>query len=626
MERDYEGAMMKFKECEERSNEILAVSLHYERNFYSGMAFVNLYKNTKNEMFRDLAEEKLKKLEKISINSPNYLYPRYLILKYALESIQENVDKFKFLSSFDNAITLAESNDLPVVVAVGSEFLLQFLIENSIPKSICSIYFEKAQSQWMMVDSKTMVKKLQMEYPSFYSPKFQHYQTKTITENEEVKNLIKATQSVFLELKIESMVIRTLEILADYINCEKSLIFINQNDNLYLVGACENKCTYLVNKLASECENMFSSELMDKVQQSKDVLILDSFSESNSKAPFSSKNSNSVYIYPLVNGDKFFGSFYLQNNSNGIFDEKKTFMIEQIVSQFMISFQNILFFEDLKKSYERFLPREFLTHLGVEDITRIKKGDSVTKKVSILFTDIREFTKLAESDSEDSFSLINEIFTQLTPLVAKNKGFIDKFLGDCIMAIFPHEADDAVKCGFDLIKSLSSYNATKRVNKSKIEIGIGVNYGTCRIGMIGDDHRLDATVISDIVNTASRVESFTKTLGVKFLVTHEVMKNLKNEYHHRSVGKYLLKGKDVPVEIFEMLPPISRIDLKIYNEAMKCFNMKDFIKSRDLFSQLKDDAVSQYLSNVCELCQKRNFEDDWNGEIRIDKDGIPDEQ
>jgi class 3 adenylate cyclase len=623
---DYKEALNKFEESEYRSKETLGVPLYYERNFYLVLTLVKIFKETKNEKFRDSAEKNLKKMEKVSQNSPNYLYPKYLILKCALDSIQEKVDKFEWLSSFDKAITFAESSSLPFAAAVGSEFLLELLIENFIPMSICSIYFEKAQSQWNAVDAKLMVKQLKKKYPSLNPQNLQKYPIKTITENDEVRNLIKATQTVFLELRKESMVMKTLEILVEYIGCEKSLIFMNQHEDLYLLGACVNKQSYLMNKPASECENMFSSELMDYVQISKEFLILDSISENKSKAPFASENVDSVYIYPMMNGDKFFGAFYFQNSSNGFFDEQKIFMLEHIASQFIISNQNILFFEDLKKSYERFIPKEFLIHLGEEDITRIKKGDSVTKKVSILFTDIREFTKLAESDSEESFSLINEIFTHLTPLVSKNNGFIDKFLGDCIMAIFPHEADDAVKCGFDLIKSMKIYNSTKRINKSKIEIGIGIHYGTCRIGMIGDDNRLDATVISDIVNTASRVESFTKTLGVKFLVTLEVLNNLKNEFPYRSIGKYLLKGKDVPVEIFEMLSPNSTLDLNTFNEAMKCFNNKEFSKSRNLFLKLKDDVASLYLSHICEVCQERKLEDDWNGEIRIDKNGIPDEQ
>jgi class 3 adenylate cyclase len=290
-----------------------------------------------------------------------------------------------------------------------------------------------------------------------------------------------------------------------------------------------------------------------------------------------------------------------------------------------ISYENAKLYDDMNSlnlSYERFLPKEFLKQLGKGDVRNIKKGDAATKKICVLFSDIRSFTDLTEKmNPEESFSFVNEILSYLAPIITKNNGFIDKFFGDCIMALFPYEVDDSVKCGFEMLSALKVYNKECREGLEPVRIGVGIHYGDVMLGTIGAEERIDATVISDTVNTASRVESLTKTLGATFVVTEDILQNVKNIYNHRYIGKYLLKGKEIPMALFNMLEESnSSIHVEEFTKGIQLFESSKFEAAEAIFDSLQD-KTSKYLKQVAHTYKNYTFSDSWSGEIKIDKDG-----
>jgi class 3 adenylate cyclase len=276
----------------------------------------------------------------------------------------------------------------------------------------------------------------------------------------------------------------------------------------------------------------------------------------------------------------------------------------------------------LNISYKRFLPEEFLKLLGKGDIQKVKKGDAISKNISVLFSDIRNFTSLTENmNPEESFSFINQILEYLTPIISKNNGFVDKFVGDCIMALFPHNVDDSIKCGYEMLNVLKIYNAECRSNTFPVEIGIGIHFGNVMIGTIGTENRMDSTVISDAVNTASRVESLTKSLGATFIVTEDLISQSKQNFKKIPIGKFLLKGKKLPMSLYQMLDPESTIDMNLFENGIHLFNSKQFEKAELLFESSKEN-IAKYLKNVSGYYKNFIFDDNWSGEIKIDKDGV----
>lgn len=211
----------------------------------------------------------------------------------------------------------------------------------------------------------------------------------------------------------------------------------------------------------------------------------------------------------------------------------------------------------LVKAYDKFIPHQILTFLDKQDITDVKIGDQVEKKISILFADIRSFTSISELLSpQDNFNFINAYLGQMEPIINDHHGIIDKFIGDAIMAIFPDSANDAVNCAIAMHKQLENFNVDQiRKGIAPINIGIGINTGLSMLGTVGGQSRMNFTVISDAVNLAARLESTTKNYGVKILISEHTYNNLDDlhsSYNVRFIDRIIVKGKKQPQSIYEV--------------------------------------------------------------------------
>ena len=207
--------------------------------------------------------------------------------------------------------------------------------------------------------------------------------------------------------------------------------------------------------------------------------------------------------------------------------------------------------KQLTSAYQRFVPEEILSTLGKGSILELNLGDQIEQNMSILFSDIREFTATSEKLSpEQNFKFINDYLEIMVPIVRKNNGFVDKFIGDAIMAIFPGNADDAIHCALEMQAAIPEVNTkiSKYLDKG-IEIGIGINTGKVRLGTLGAMERMEGSVISDAVNLAARVEQLTKQYPENIIVT---------EYTQLSASKFIfteldavtVKGKSHSVKIY----------------------------------------------------------------------------
>ncbi|MCB1180061.1 MAG: adenylate/guanylate cyclase domain-containing protein, partial [Leptospiraceae bacterium] len=228
--------------------------------------------------------------------------------------------------------------------------------------------------------------------------------------------------------------------------------------------------------------------------------------------------------------------------------------------RFSKAFFNVeLLSQDLSKTnvaYSRFVPREFLSYLEKQNITDVMLGDQIQKNMTILFSDIRSFTELSENMSpEENFNFINEYLRLMNPIIRKYNGFIDKYIGDAIMALFPMSSDDAINASVEMISSLKEFNE-KRIQNSEppIKIGIGIHTGSLMLGTVGDSERMEGTVISDAVNLASRLEGLTKIYGAQIVASEKTLYSLSDPDHfkYRFLGKVEVKGKKDPAPIFEI--------------------------------------------------------------------------
>jgi class 3 adenylate cyclase/CheY-like chemotaxis protein len=268
-----------------------------------------------------------------------------------------------------------------------------------------------------------------------------------------------------------------------------------------------------------------------------------------------------------------------------------------------------------KEAFKRFVPSEFLRLLSKESVIDVKLGDQVEKEMTILFSDIRDFTALSETMTpQDNFDFVNAYLSQMAPIIEQHNGFIDKYIGDAIMALFPY-ADDAVKGAVAILQQLKKYNQTlQHTEFNAIRIGIGINSGLLMLGTLGGTNRMDGTVISDAVNLASRIEGLTKIYGTSLLISEHTYAKLEDPYQYniRVIDATQVKGKSKTVTIYEIFDADTPDNIALKNKTISDFepgfvlyHSGEIVDAKPLFETVLqinpyDTAAQVYL----ERCKK----------------------
>jgi two-component system sensor histidine kinase ChiS len=253
----------------------------------------------------------------------------------------------------------------------------------------------------------------------------------------------------------------------------------------------------------------------------------------------------------------------------------------------------------LVEAYCRFVPAEFIQQLNKKDIVDVKLGDQVLKNMAVLFSDIRSFTTLSEKMTpQQTFNFLNSYLKRMDPLVWSNDGFIDKYIGDAIMALYPNGAESALKSGIDMIAYLPVYNEHRRsCGYDPISIGIGIHVGEVMLGTIGHDRFMQGTVISNAVNLTAHLEALTKIYGAALIVSSDVVFALQDptRYSFRFLDQVELKGMVEPVSVFEVLDgaPLAASDLKsatkeTFERAVNEFHQNRIPGAARLFAEIPD--------------------------------------
>jgi class 3 adenylate cyclase/AmiR/NasT family two-component response regulator len=250
--------------------------------------------------------------------------------------------------------------------------------------------------------------------------------------------------------------------------------------------------------------------------------------------------------------------------------------------------------------YSRFVPKDLLNLLHKDTITNVTLGDHIAMDMTIMFADIRGFTTVTEEMTPvESFAFINKYFQHVSPLIREHHGFIDKFIGDAIMALFPTNVDDALSAAIAMQSSLEEYNRQRRsANNFPIEIGIGLHTGHVMLGIVGEQERFEGTVISDAVNLASRLEGLTKLYGAPIIISEQTLHASKNEnqYRRRFLETVKVIGKKDPVSVFEILDgnPEEIVSLKLKTQA-------DFEQGLTMYRQQKFAEASAHFTKILKI-------------------------
>jgi class 3 adenylate cyclase len=289
--------------------------------------------------------------------------------------------------------------------------------------------------------------------------------------------------------------------------------------------------------------------------------------------------------------------------------------------------------KELIHSYARFVPEQLLTFLGKDIITKVGLGDSVQKDMTILFSDIRAFTSISETLSpSENFGFINSYLETMGPIIRKHNGFIDKYIGDAIMALFPQKPSDAIDASIEMLEELYKLNVKRKTKGfAPISIGIGIHTGSQMLGIIGEKERMEGTVISDVVNTASRLEGLTKAYSTALLISEDVLEGVadKSKYEYRFLDTVKVKGKNKAVRILEILNGVSPRIRELKMETKPDFEaginfyyskkFKDSIKKMKsvLKKDSKDKAAGLYIERS-NFYLKNGVDPNWDGIEKLD--------
>ena len=292
-----------------------------------------------------------------------------------------------------------------------------------------------------------------------------------------------------------------------------------------------------------------------------------------------------------------------------------------------------LFFEEREKRKIRGVFQHYVHPAIVEQMVQhpedLKLGGE-EKELSAMFCDIRGFTTLSEKLSPTALvELLNEFFSAMTDVVIRNRGTLDKYIGDAIMAFWgaPYpQADHAVRscrATLEMLELLTRLQARWEVrNLPRIDVGVGINSGPMVVGNTGSEKRFNYTIMGDNVNLASRLEGINKQFGTHVIISESTWTAVRDQFVSREIDLIRMQGKMKPVRIFELLGPTSAFEtfrdrIECFHKGLEEYRSGQWGKARDTFKRLTLDYPQDTPSHVflkrCRELLEQPPEGVWDG-------------
>ena len=373
------------------------------------------------------------------------------------------------------------------------------------------------------------------------------------------------------------------------------------------------------------------------------------------------KNEKKITSYitiPLVIAGEKFASVHIANSINEYFSPPILENINMFLGAAAPIAANALSMHELSElqkntrtAFARYVPADVMDEIINE--TTSHAHISETRNVTVLFSDIRDFTFLSEhSNAQDVVDFLNNYFAKMGGEIISERGHIDKFIGDAIMAVFgaftnmENSPENAIRAAVNMIAVIDKIKTSGlKVSHNKVKIGIGINFGECILGNIGFQSKMDYTIIGDTVNLASRIESLTKLYRHPLIVSEYVHDATKDKFLLRKIDNVRVKGKEKPVGIFAVysgftgagisklrsgetssLPfvpslLVNRETLVNYNKGLQVFYMREWKLAQEYFKKSLETNGNDFLS---QLYLERSVEfarnpppDNWDGVVTL---------
>ncbi len=592
-----------------------------------------------------------KKMKKWARHAPmNHLHKWQLVEAERTRALGKECEAMNY---YENAIAGAREYKYTNEEALANELAAKFHLRKG-RGQIARIYMRKARYCYLTWGAQAKVTHLDDTYPGLLTAtdgrSFDFAQdrregsirlTKTSTSTVngdgtlDLSTLMKASRAISGEMVLADLLKKMMQIVIENAGAQKGFLLLENKEiwSIEAEGAVASADVQVLQSLpiASNLPGL----IVQFVTRTLEPVVLHDATRAGNFTHDSyivQHHPQSILCFPLLNQGILTGMLYLENNlTPGAFTPERVEVLDLLSSQMAISIENARLYEyqvTLTTSYSRFVPRQLLSFLKKESIVDVRLGDQVQQEMTVLFSDIRGFTTLSERMSpQENFNFINSYLGHMEPVIHRHQGFIDKYIGDAIMALFPTNADDALNAAVAMLRVLESYNQERHhANYQPVRIGIGLNSGILMLGTVGGSDRMDGTVISDAVNLASRLEGLTNMYGASIVISEYTVSRLHDPavYQIRFLAKVQVKGKTEPVSIFEVYDGDSEVikSLKVqtepdFEQGVRQYYNRSFAEAANCFKHVlhtnpDDKTAKLYLERAAQF-MVQDVPEDWDG-------------
>ena len=284
--------------------------------------------------------------------------------------------------------------------------------------------------------------------------------------------------------------------------------------------------------------------------------------------------------------------------------------------------------EKQRNAFSRFFPPEYLRFLHKATVMDIDLGDHISQEMTVMFSDIRGFTSLAEKmEPQEIFDFLNTYLQQISPEIRRHRGLVVKFIGDGVMAIFPEQVEDSIDAAIAQLEQVRAYNIQQQnQGKFTIEIGIALHSGYVMVGMIGENNRVQPDAVSDTVNLTARLEELSKVYGVPLVISESVQRKLidRDRYRLRFLDRVIVRGRTEPIAIYEVLDaetePLRQLKLSTLNAfeaGLRAYGDREVETAAQQFEAVlainPADKTAQLYRQRLQILKEDGIPSDWSG-------------
>ncbi len=491
--------------------------------------------------------------------------------------------------AYERAIHLASANDYPQDHALANELAGRFRLGQD-EDDLATAHLSRARHGYLLWGARHKLRLLDDEFPKLAASSRSSGRISTTAETTQttssdssvqldLASVLRASQAISGEIVLDRLLQRLMALVIENAGADRGVLVVCSDDGLFVEANGSLETRDGSQHLAVEVQQGLplasyggipGGVVRYAVRTQGDVILGDASHEGRfTQDPYIVRQRpNSVACLPISNQGQLMGVLYLENKlTTDAFTKDRVDLLRVLSAQFAISLENARLYANLEesldhqtritRSFERFVPKQFLEQLGHDSILEVGLGDQVERVMTVLFMDIRNFSSLSESlSAKQTFDLLNGLLARLSPIIRRNGGFIDKYIGDAIMALFPGSSDGALTAALETQGSVAGFREEGASDAQRgLHVGVGVHRGVTMLGTIGETERMDSTVISDAVNIASRLEGLTKSRSVGIVISEQALAGVEEaaRFETRSLGQSAVKGRTEPIDILELI-------------------------------------------------------------------------